>query len=148
MDNLTPGDEWVKEIERALSQSRACLVFIGPQGIGGWQHKEVLKAVNQCVGSKGAYRIIPVMLPHENRSLVKSLPWFLADYQWVEFTDPADMVGFGQLFDGIRKSENGTIVLKPGRIPYKGLSYFEVQDALSSSAAPTTSTGFFIRSCA
>lgn len=127
-DNLTAGVNWLTEIDNALSQSDVCIVFIGEQGIGGWQNKEALKAVNKNVDSKGNYKIIPVILPYENRKLTKNFPWFLADYQWVEFSDVSDKYAFNTLLAGIRDNKHATINIS-GINPYKGLDYFEIKDA-------------------
>ena len=95
--NLAAGDNWVKDIERALTESEVCLIFIGEEGIGGWQNKEALKAVNLCVTSKGTYKIIPVILSYANSNLSKNLPWFLADYQWIELTSDCDQFAMNKL---------------------------------------------------
>jgi len=126
-NSLNAGDEWVQKIDKALSESSCCLVFIGEDGIGAWQNKEVLKAVNRCVSEKGEYKIIPLILPHENKSISKSFPWFLADYQWIEFNDPDDQLALESLKKGIQVSPLQTEKIYTGN-PYKGLDYFEEED--------------------
>jgi hypothetical protein len=128
-DNLEGGQVWTEAIQQALSNSDACIVFIGEQGIGNWQNKEVLTAVNKYVDSKGTFKLIPVIIPHRDRAQVqKNIPWFLSDIQWIEFFNENDPDAFQKLM--VRLNE-GEVLLKidPGSIPYKGLDFFEVEDA-------------------
>jgi len=39
--NLVPGDPWQPAIEEALAGSQSCVVFVGSNGIGPWQHEEM-----------------------------------------------------------------------------------------------------------
>jgi len=43
--NLIPGDPWQEEIEIALDDSQCCVVFLGPNGMGGWQNEEMRLAL-------------------------------------------------------------------------------------------------------
>lgn len=129
-DNLRGGQQWTDEIQQALLGSDACIVFIGEQGIGNWQGKEVLAAINQYVDTRGEFRVIPVIIPHSNREqMQKNFPWFLADMQWIEFATETDPDAFQKLVDGLLKGEASAF--RPGRDtnPYKGLDFFDVQDA-------------------
>src|SRR6267143_4809298 len=60
--NLVPGEPWHEVIEKALSQSRTCLVFLGPTGIGPWENEEMWAALSLRVHNK-EFRVIPVLLP-------------------------------------------------------------------------------------
>jgi Phage integrase, N-terminal SAM-like domain len=47
--NLIPGDPWQPAIEDALQECESCAVFIGPEGLGPWQRKEMSVAINRRV---------------------------------------------------------------------------------------------------
>jgi TIR domain len=125
--SLTAGDNWIKKIQEAIFTSSSYIVFIGVNGIGPFQQKEVLAAVNEQVKRKAELTIIPVILPQDGHSLSKEIPWFLADYQWVEFTNTQDNIALDKLMEGIRANDSDPVILD--RDPYKGLNYFEVDDS-------------------
>ena len=61
--NLIPGDAWQEALEEALINSATCAVFVGSGGFSPWQHEELRAAIeNRVSGSRGGYRIIPVLL--------------------------------------------------------------------------------------
>ena len=62
--HLIPGDPWQPAIEKALSESETCAVFVGPSGLGPWQNEEMRSAIDRRVAdSAGRLRVIPVLLP-------------------------------------------------------------------------------------
>src|SRR6516225_4634409 len=132
--HLIPGDPWQPAIEKALSESETCAVFVGSSGFGPWQNEEMRTAIDQRVReSARRFRVIPVLLPAAERAERSSLPTFLAATTWVEFRhslDDAD--AFHRLVCGIRGVEPG---LGPGQAihesqcPYRGLRVFDVNDA-------------------
>ncbi len=130
-DNLEPGDVWAQKIKDALVNSDVCVVFIGEQGIGNWQMKEVLEAINRLEMDESSFRIVPVIVPHSNRDNVqKSFHWFLADTQWIEFTSPSDSDAFQKLVVTLRENAPTPFSIPEGITnPYKGLESFGVDDA-------------------
>src|SRR5262245_26690564 len=64
--NLVPGEAWQPAIEQALDGSSACVVFVGPGGIGPWQHEEMRVAIDRRV-TRRDFRVIPVLLPGAER---------------------------------------------------------------------------------
>ena len=89
--NLIPGEAWQPAIEEALADCGSCAVFIGPGGLGPWQHEEMRAAINRRVGeSKGRFRVIPVLLPGMTRPERQKLPAFLTATTWVEFRTTLD----------------------------------------------------------
>ncbi len=83
--NLVPADPWQEALEKALDQSKACVVFIGPNHIGPWQHEEMCSALDERVSRK-TIRVVPVLLPGANREQREGeLPRFLRRLTWVEF---------------------------------------------------------------
>ena len=125
--SIEAGDIWLEVIQKGIEGSNASLVFIGDEGIGGWQNKEVLTIVNDSV-RKNSYKIIPIILPIRNQQITFRLPWFLADYEWVEFRNSADPNALSKLLKGLQGKQDSRLL---GRNPYKGLDSFGVDDDLS-----------------
>lgn len=69
--NLVPGDPWQEEMEKALEQSKCCVVFLGPNGFGPWHHEEMRIALARRV-SNNSIRVVLVLLPGANRTDVGS----------------------------------------------------------------------------
>jgi len=84
--NLIPGEPWQEEIEIALDDSQCCVVFLGPDGMGGWQNEEMRLALGERVGK--TLRVVPVLLPGAKREEKESkLPGFLRRLTWVVFQE-------------------------------------------------------------
>src|ERR1019366_3221778 len=95
MWNLVPGELWQPGIEEALNTSSACGVFIGPSGIGPWQHEEMRAAIDRRVRvTTDRFRVIPVILPGASEV---DLLAFLVATTWVKFTTLHEDVAFHQL---------------------------------------------------
>ncbi len=62
-DNLTPGLLWPEALERALDETGAVAVFVGPHGLGAWQKREMYFALDQQAQAKQPFPVIPVLLP-------------------------------------------------------------------------------------
>ena len=73
--NLIPGQPWQPDIENTLAQSYACVVFLGPGGIGPWQHEEMRVAIDRRVNNR-EFRVIPVLLPGGERGKRSAVPPF------------------------------------------------------------------------
>ena len=88
-----------KALEKALEDSRTVAVFLGPGGLGPWQHEEMRAALDQRV--KGALSgVIPVLLPGARE---KDVPPFLVRMTWVDFGSGLDNEdAFHHLVCGIR----------------------------------------------
>jgi len=82
---LIPGGKWQEELEKALSQSRSFVFFVGEEKPGAWQNEEMRIALDEMVTS-GTIRIVPVLLPGGKQPEKESrLPGFLRQRTWVEF---------------------------------------------------------------
>ena len=74
-------------MEDGLDESKACVVFIGPTGIGPWQNEEMRTALDDRVRGK-PIRVVPVVLPRGKRLQKESeLPRFLRRLIWQELKD-------------------------------------------------------------
>jgi WD40 repeat protein/energy-coupling factor transporter ATP-binding protein EcfA2 len=131
--NLIPGDPWQDELETALDQSKVCVVFIGPNHIGPWQHEEMRSALDERV-SKKTIRVVPVLLPGATREQKESeLPRFLRRLSWVEFRKKIEEE------DARHRLICGIKGIPPGRdfstashldiCPFRGLEVFREEDA-------------------
>ena len=133
--NLIPGDPWQSAVEKAVTESETCAVFVGPSGLGPWQNEEMRAAIDQRVRDSGRlFRVIPVLLPGAQRAERSSLPTFLAATTWAEFRDSLDDAdAFHRLVCGIRGVEPGPgpgEAIYQGQCPYRGLRVFDVNDAV------------------
>jgi hypothetical protein len=80
---LVPGEHWQQHMARGLGQARCCAVFIGSQTPKGWFQEEIQRALNRQTRDP-TFRVIPVILPGGDRSLVDD---FLELRTWVDFFD-------------------------------------------------------------
>lgn len=87
--HLIPGEPWQEALEQALNQSRTCVVFIGPHGLGPWENEEMRSALEERVHNP-QFRVIPVLLPGAQQPMMRSLPAFMRRLAWVEFEDDLD----------------------------------------------------------
>jgi WD40 repeat protein len=100
--HLVPGELWQPGLEEGLRNSRACIVFVGSEGIGPLQRQEMLVAIDR--GAKDPdFRVIPVLLPGSRKPT--GIPDFLAQRTWVEFPSVEDENAFRRLLRGIRDEE-------------------------------------------
>ncbi|MFA4829633.1 MAG: PAS domain S-box protein [Thermodesulfovibrionales bacterium] len=81
VDNLTPGVLWQVEIEDALKNASAFLVYIGKSGVTGWVDREIRYALSRNT-KDGSFRIIPVLGP--NAPDFELLPPFLIQHQAID----------------------------------------------------------------
>jgi WD40 repeat protein len=130
---MIPGTPVQETLEKALAESAACVVFIGPPGLGIYQNEETRIALEKSI-SKKELRVIPVLLPGGKRETKESeLPPFLRRLSWVEFDDdPLDPDSLRRLECGIKNISPGPggkpLDPQPGICPYRGLEVFREQD--------------------
>ena len=89
---LIPGEPWQRELERGLSASRTCVAFVGRNGRGPWQTREVDAALSAQVEDDRDFRVIPVLLP-DAPAAAPDLPLFLQEHTWVRFESLDDDLG-------------------------------------------------------
>ena len=129
---LTPGREFQPALAEALRDSKACVVFLGPNGLGPWQKQEVQVAIDKRARDE-AFRVIPVLLPgaeRPRRGDVAHLE-FLINASWVEFlTTLDDEPAFRKLVWGITgtKPQEPDAKQDEGACPYRGLEAFRPED--------------------
>jgi hypothetical protein len=79
---LPPGQPWLRELESQIESVRAAAVFIGADGTGPWQSRELAALLSQFI-ERGC-PVIPVILPSVSIPRPR-LPVFLHDFTWVDF---------------------------------------------------------------
>ncbi len=125
--NVLAGDVWQEEIEKALDQSRSCVVFLGPSGLGGWHNEEMRSAIEDRVAHK-EMRVIPVLLPNTKIPEKESgLARFLRRHSYVEFRhDVNDAEALHRLTAGIAGKQTGESAsrLYETVCPFRGLEVF------------------------
>jgi hypothetical protein len=118
---LVPGEHWQQHVAKGLEQARSCAVCIGTQTPRGWFQEEIERSLNRQTRDP-TFRVIPVILPGGDRSLVDA---FLELRTWVDFSERIDNgLAFHLLVSGVRG-------LPPGRYV--------------AAAASGDSTSLFIR---
>ncbi len=132
--DLIPGTACQPALEKALNESETCVVFIGPSGLGPWQTEEMHAAISRRVSTSQSFRVIPVVLPGGQRQRKSTLPMFLTNSTWVEFSNGTldDDQVFHRLVSGILGMAPGPApanALYVGECPYPGLKAFEEADA-------------------
>ncbi len=88
---LAPGREFQPALAEGLRDSKACVVFLGPSGLGPWQKQELQVAIDLRARDE-AFHVIPVLLPgteRPRRGDVAHLE-FLINASWVEFLKTLD----------------------------------------------------------
>jgi hypothetical protein len=92
---------------KGLDEVSCCAVCIGSKDVQGWYKEEIERALNrQTKDTK--FRVIPVILPNGDRSLVDQ---FLELRTWVEFKTGIDDS------DALHILKAGILGLSPGRPP-------------------------------
>src|SRR5271157_4684124 len=133
--DVLPGREFQHGLADALIDSKTCIAFLGPNGLGPWQKEEIQVAIDKRVRDPD-FHVIPVLLPgaeRPRRGAVAHLE-FLINASWVEFPKSLDdRRAFDRLVAGIRGIKP---TLSPeevkrwqGRRPYRGLEAFGPDDA-------------------
>jgi hypothetical protein len=106
---LVAGDPWQQALEQALSESKACAVFIGPGDIGPWQNEEFRVALDARIRDK-SLRIMPVFLPGVRGIFIEVVSPFLGRFGKIDFRKGLeDVEAFRGFVAGIRGEEPGHI---------------------------------------
>ena len=116
--NLIPGRLWQPDLEAGLRNSRACIIFVGSEGIGPWHRQEMLVALDRAARDP-AFPVIPVLLPGFKKP--SDIPDFLALRTWVEFSSLEDEDAFHRLVSGIQGKAPGPGRGEPAKrpLPYR-----------------------------
>lgn len=119
--NLIAGLPWPEKLERALLDSRAVVVFVGPTGLGAWQTREMYFALDLQTRNADL-RVIPVLLAGADPPT-----GFLALNTWVDLRNGITEATLEPLLRAI----DGASVSRPvlDVCPYRDLRAFREEDA-------------------
>src|SRR5689334_13027945 len=62
LDEITPGNAWLPDLENALQASTHFVILVGKTGVRRWVEREVRYALERNTDEPD-YRIIPLLLP-------------------------------------------------------------------------------------
>jgi hypothetical protein len=96
---IAPGTEFAGEIERIMTRCRAFAVFIGAEGVGTWQQREISVA---CAAAKRGLRLVPVLL---GSASAYHVPPLMKAYSHVQIGDAADSSGIEKLIWGLTRTK-------------------------------------------
>lgn len=120
VDEIKPGDSFIKKMEDGLEHSNSCLAFVGRTGIGPWENQELYAALFFQVERKG-FKVIPVLLP--NAPGKPKLPLFIRDRKWVDLRQN-QIAGLRDLLSAVRgivqaPFEYSPLIFKVGNTVYE-----------------------------
>jgi formylglycine-generating enzyme required for sulfatase activity len=128
-ESLTLGKRWFEEIESALLNSRAIAVFYGPHGLGRWQNLEMILALDLQAKPNTEILVIPVLLPGAD---LNKAPRFLLLNSYLDLRSGHDSTNLSRLAKHVLRQPATLEALSVNdelRNPYRGLNYFQEQDA-------------------
>jgi hypothetical protein len=119
---LHAGQPWPQALEAALADCEAVAVFVGPCGLGPWQHKEITLAMSREQG----FPVIPILLPGSKRP-----EGFLNHYTRIDMRRPgSEQEAVEKLSAAIGRQPPPTgPAPAPQVCPYPGLLHFREEDA-------------------
>lgn len=127
---LTPGLPWQDALQALLGRVSAVVIFVGPEGLGDWQQREIALALDHQAHSS-AFPVIPVLLPGADPPL-----GFLALNTWIDLRGgAADETRISMIARAARGKPPGPGDAGESRAaiasvcPYRGLRYFREEDA-------------------
>jgi cellulose biosynthesis protein BcsQ len=128
---LKPSTNWADAERRALAQSRACAVIVGPSGDYPWRN-EFLRRLLDDTDRPAALHFVPILLPGAKLPPPDEIPPFLAGLQWIRLRDLTDESDVQQVVQAVaadtvqRRVRATRVDTGP---PYKGLEPFTEADA-------------------
>ncbi|NOU13800.1 MAG: SUMF1/EgtB/PvdO family nonheme iron enzyme [Methylococcaceae bacterium] len=128
-ESLTLGKRWFEEIESALLNSHAIALFYGPHGLGRWQNLEMILALDLQANPNADILVIPVLLPGADLS---KAPRFLLLNSYLDLRSGHDSTSLSRLAQHVLRQPATLDALSANdelRNPYRGLNYFQEQDA-------------------
>ena len=125
---LKGGEPLMAAIERALDQSRAFVVLIGPAEAGLWRKTEERLIFERSLRARDDFRLIPVLLPG---TTFESIPEVLRSRLPIDFR--ASLDDFRALKALVAAILGEVAVPRPSAVesdrPYKGLATYQEEDA-------------------
>ncbi|MEJ2328222.1 MAG: toll/interleukin-1 receptor domain-containing protein [Chromatiaceae bacterium] len=126
---LVPGRSWPEALEQYIASCRSVAVVLGASGMGTWQQREQLLALNRQARDS-SFGVIPVLLPGADPAL-----GFLALNTWIDLrAGVGDSATLDLLAAAVRGEAPATLLERSRRTcadvcPYRGLEVFREEDA-------------------
>jgi len=144
-DDLTPGQPWFDELEAALQNAQAAAVFIGRDGLGSVQKREMQFALARQANAEYSdhkFPVVPVLLPDADSDTVSG---FLALNTWVDLRRSVeDAEALTRLASVFRQQVHEQPQQSPLAIcPFRGLNAFREEDAQLYFGRETVSKELF-----
>lgn len=125
-NRLKPGLPWVDALQEGIDGSCAVAVFIGKEGLGAWQKREMELAL-QRQAKDGKFPVVPVLLPQAD---VEKAPGFLLLNTWIDLRGGVNDIGLDTLAEVVR---GDAVSIRPvgadSLPPYRALLVFREEDA-------------------
>ena len=129
-ESLGLGLNWFEPLERALRQVHGVVVFLGPNGLGRWQRREMALALDRQT-TEATFPVIPVLLPE---SQVEDYGGFVLQNTYADLRGKLDDP---DTLDAIERAVRGTAAagepapppVTAAICPYRGLNAFREEDA-------------------
>jgi hypothetical protein len=129
-ESLGLGLNWFESLERALRQVHGVVVFLGPNGLGRWQRREMALALDRQT-TEATFPVIPVLLPE---SQLEDYGGFVLQCTYADLRGKLDDP---DTLDAIERAVRGTAAagepapppVTAAICPYRGLNAFREEDA-------------------
>ncbi|MBX9894908.1 MAG: toll/interleukin-1 receptor domain-containing protein, partial [Nitrosomonas sp.] len=102
--DIAPGDEWLRNLEQGLRNSRFIVIFFGPHGIGPYQQAEADAALRRQIQQR-QHCVIPVLLPGATPEHIAQCSMFLQGVNALKFHDLDDPLPY-RLLVGLLRGED------------------------------------------
>ncbi len=129
VERLQPGERWMVEIEGALQQSSAFLIYVGRAGVVRWVDLEMRVALDRAAKNP-EYVIVPLLGPGSGGP--EALPPFLRQFQALDCpTGQPNTEQLQTLIAQLTGKAAARVSLLPSDMPpYLGLRSFDTKHAL------------------
>lgn len=129
LDQINPGESFIKSISLALEQSRACVTFVGPGSDYPWRREYQRAEIEAAVGR--GLKLVPALLPGAAIPPAADVPLYLADMQWCrieQFDSPEDLDRLANAITSSNPLRRAAATVAE-ETPYRGLAAFDEPDA-------------------
>lgn len=123
-NSLQAGAFWLPRLGREIAEADACLLLLGPAGVGPWQLLEYYEAIDRRAREPG-FAVVPVVTGPS----APGLP-FLRQLHWLSAPHPEEEPHLTSLLGALR-GESVAFSQEPWRTtnPYRGLPALREEDA-------------------